>query len=241
MTAQEPDPVCLITGGSDGIGLATARRFRSADYRIAICGRSADRLAAARQTLENDPGSELITIQADISNSDEAVGVVRETIERLGQIDVLVNNAGAAPLAMIEETGDTMLDQVIDTNVRAPFVLIRAAWPHLKQSSGGTIVNISSMAAVDPFPGFSIYGASKAWLELLTRALAAEGVDDNIRVCAVRPGAVETSLLRGLFPDFPPEQCVTPERIAEEVWRCVAEPTGYSSGETFQVTSDEAT
>ena len=239
MTAKQLAPVCLITGGSDGIGLATARQFCEADYRVAICGRSTERLENARQSLEEISGKGIIAIQADISAPDQAVELVRETIDRLGRIDVLVNNAGTAPLATIEATGDKMLDEVIDTNVRAPFVLIRSVWPHLKANRGGTIVNISSMAAVDPFPGFSIYGASKAWLELLTRALAAEGVDDNIRVCAVRPGAVETSLLRGLFPDFPAEQCVTPQRIAEAVWRCVAEPINCPSGETFQIVSGE--
>ena len=105
----------------------------------------------------------------------------------------------------------------------------------VKQRSG-TIVNISSLSAVDPFVGFSTYGASKAWLDLLTHSLAQEGKDSNIRVCSLRPGAVETPLLRGLFPDFPAEECVSPERVAQEVWGCVNSPDDYPSGSAFPVT-----
>ena len=105
---------------------------------------------------------------------------------------------------------------------------------------GGTIVNISSLSAVDPFVGFSTYGASKAWLDLLTHSLAQEGKDSSIRVCSLRPGAVETPLLRGLFPDFPSEDCVSPERVASEVWGCVNSPDKYPSGSAFPVTVESS-
>ena len=104
---------------------------------------------------------------------------------------------------------------------------------------GGTIINISSMSAVDPFVGFSTYGASKAWLDLLTHSLAQEGKDLNIRVCSIRPGAVDTPLLRGLFPDFPPEQCVTPEAVADIVLGCVTSPSDYPSGSAFPIVADQ--
>ena len=111
----------------------------------------------------------------------------------------------------------------------------QSVWPKLLENGGGTIVNISSMAAIDPFPGFSIYGASKAWIELFSKAIASEGADHSIRVCCVRPGAVETDLLRGLFPDFPADQCVSPEEIASKVWACVNDVERHASGEAFTV------
>jgi len=115
---------------------------------------------------------------------------------------------------------------------------MQMTWNTMVKQRGGTIVNISSLSAVDPFTGFSTYGASKAWLDLLTHSLAQEGKDLDIRVCSIRPGAVETPLLRGLFPDFPSEQCVSPDRIAEEVWGCVNSPTDYPSGSAFPVIAD---
>ena len=95
----------------------------------------------------------------------------------------------------------------------------------------------SSMSAIDPFPGFSLYGASKAWMDLLTQSLAAEGEPHGIRICSIRPGAVETPLLRGLFPDFPADQCVPPEAIAETVLGCVEDPQKFPSGQFFPVTN----
>ena len=104
---------------------------------------------------------------------------------------------------------------------------------------GGVIVNVSSLAAVDPFPGFSLYGASKAWMDLLTVALATEGSEKGIRVCSIRPGAVETPMLRSLFPDFPTEQCVSPEAVAERIWGCVSDPQNYESGKAYEVTNQK--
>jgi len=129
-----------------------------------------------------------------------------KSLEHFGRIDVLVNNAGVAPLSPFGAITEESFEQLININVRSGFYLTQLAWNTMVKQGGGTIVNISSLSAVDPFVGFSTYGASKAWLDLLTHSLAQEGKDLNIRVCSVRPGAVETPLLRGLFPDFPAEQ-----------------------------------
>ena len=109
------------------------------------------------------------------------------------------------------------------------------------RDAAATIVNVSSLSAIDPFPGFSLYGASKAWVDLLTEALATEGKECGIRVCSVRPGAVETPLLRGLFPDFPSDQCVSPDAVAEIILGCVASPEKFPSGGHFEVTTQPET
>jgi NAD(P)-dependent dehydrogenase (short-subunit alcohol dehydrogenase family) len=229
--------VCLITGGSDGIGLATAKRFFEHGYHVVICGRRAEKLQAAAEEISalSDLNNKVVTINGDLNNSKTRADLLKNSIERFGRIDVLVNNAGAAPLGSFESIDEATFDRVLQTNIRSVFLLTQKVWAEMLTRGGGTIVNISSMAAVDPFPGFSIYGASKAWLELMTLALAAEGKDSNIRVCAVRPGAVETDLLRSLFPDFPPEQCVAPAEIAERVWQCIADPENSPSGQAFTV------
>ena len=139
-----------------------------------------------------------------------------QVLEHFGHVDVLVNNAATAPLSPFEDISAETFESSINTNIRSVFYLTQLIWKHLKQRAQanpleqgrGVVVNISSLAAVDPFPGFSLYGSCKAWLDLITLALAAEGKEFGLRVCSIRPGAVETPMLRGLFPDYPAEQCV---------------------------------
>lgn len=223
---------CLITGGSSGIGFATAKQFAAEGYCVSICGRRQSALDQAAKLIESE---NVLAIQGDIAAAKTRSVLIEETIQRFGSIDVLVNNAGAAPLGDFESIDAETFESVIDINIRAVFELTQLAWSNMKTSGGGSIINISSMAAVDPFPGFSIYGASKAWMEIFTKAIAAEGANHGIRACCVRPGAVETDLLRGLFPDFPADQCVRPEDIAMQVWNCVSNPAEHETGEAFTV------
>lgn len=237
------NPVCMITGGSSGIGLATARKFFDAGYRISICGRSQERLDEASKLIGNDPladSKRLLTVVADLAEPAQAKAFAQESLEHFGRIDVLVNNAGVAPLSPFGAITEDSFEHLINVNVRSSFYLTQLAWTTMVKQRGGTIVNISSLSAVDPFVGFSTYGASKAWLDLLTHSLAQEGKNLNIRACSVRPGAVETPLLRGLFPDFPADQCVSPQAVAEVVWGCVESPNDYPSGSAFPITADPA-
>ena len=233
----------MITGGSSGIGLATARKFFDAGYRISICGRSQERLDEASKLIGNDPladSKRLLTVVADLAEPAQAKAFAQESLEHFGRIDVLVNNAGVAPLSPFGAITEDSFEHLINVNVRSSFYLTQLAWTTMVKQRGGTIVNISSLSAVDPFVGFSTYGASKAWLDLLTHSLAQEGKNLNIRACSVRPGAVETPLLRGLFPDFPADQCVSPQAVAEVVWGCVESPNDYPSGSAFPITADPA-
>lgn len=234
-------PVCLITGGSSGIGLATARRFAAQGYDVAICGRDQGKLSQSRDKIlesgdETGNSTQCLAVTADLNEIDQARGIAQQTIDTFGRIDVLVNNAASAPLAPFEEFTPEVFETTINTNIRSLFYLTQIVWKQMKEQGRGTIVNISSLSAVDPFPGFSLYGACKSWLDVITLALATEGESSGLRVCSVRPGAVETPMLRGLFPDFPKDQCVQPMEIAEVVWGCVSDPDSYPSGQAFEVT-----
>jgi NAD(P)-dependent dehydrogenase (short-subunit alcohol dehydrogenase family) len=123
---------------------------------------------------------------------------------------------------------------MIALNVAATFYACRAAWPLMQQQGGGTIINISSVAAVDPFPGFAAYGASKRFVEGLTAALAKEGTPHNIRLFAIAPGAVETQMLRSAFPDFPEDQCLPPQAIADLALALLNPACHHASGQTIQ-------
>jgi NAD(P)-dependent dehydrogenase (short-subunit alcohol dehydrogenase family) len=122
----------------------------------------------------------------------------------------------------------------VAVNIHSVFFGCRAAWPLLRRSRG-TIINVSSMAAVDPFPGFAAYGASKAWVNTFTRGLADEGRAHGIKVFAVGPGAVETGLLRQRFPDFPAERTLQPDDVAGMVEWLLDERCQYATGQTIYV------
>ncbi|MEM9942172.1 MAG: SDR family oxidoreductase [Planctomycetota bacterium] len=233
-------PVCLVTGGTSGIGLATAEKFLSEGYRLAICGRSMDKLSSARKKFlanQNRGEVSLYACQVDLDSVDQAKRFAEKTIEQFGRIDVLVNNASKAPLNEFDAITPEEFESTINIGIRSIFYLTQTVWGQMKTQNAGTIVNVSSLAAVDPFPGFSLYGACKSWLDLMTQSLAKEGEDLGIRICSVRPGAVETPMLRGLFPEFPQDQCVQPSAVADLIWDCVVDEDGYPSGQAFEITN----
>ena len=212
-------PVCIVTGGTSGIGRETVRLFAKNGYRIATCGRDPERLQEVRNEL-GDSETHIVE-QVDLNQIDQAQQFTKQVVDTFGQVDLLVNNAAVSPLGPFDAITEETFEQTLNINVRSPFRITQSVWRQMTEQGRGVVVNISSLAAVDPFPGFSIYGASKAWLDLLTTALKTEGEEHNIRVYSVRAGAVETPMLRGLFPDFPADQCVSPADIANTILACV--------------------
>ena len=155
------------------------RLFAGNNFRVATCGRDADRLSQLKRDINE---AEVHMIESvDLSDIEQTKEFGQQIIERYGQVDVLVNNAAVAPLDTFEDITPATFEQLLDVNVRSTFYLTQMCWPHMKQQGRGVVVNISSLAAVDPFPGFSIYGASKAWIDLMTVALSAEGQEHNVR------------------------------------------------------------
>lgn len=237
---ETADPVCLITGGTSGVGLETANRFFRDGYRVFVCGRDRDRLESALQMIRRQgnwgaSGTEPHGLSIDLSHPGAVEQVCAQVMKVFGRIDVLVNNAAMAPLAPIDEISDTEIEATIGLNVSGVYRLTRAVWSEMKKQGQGIIINVSSLAAIDPFPGFSLYGATKAWIELLTVALAREGRELGIRTYCVRPGAVETPMLRGLFADFPADQAVSPKSVADLIAACCLPELACSSGQVIGI------
>jgi 3-oxoacyl-[acyl-carrier protein] reductase len=230
----EGNPVCVVTGGSAGIGLAVARLFAARGYRLALCGREASTLSAIHDELEK-VAPDILAMQLDLADPDAARHLVASAIERFGRVDVLVNNAGAAPKGSVEQLTDEDVHTALAVNCEAVFQATRAAWATLRAQGGGLIVNISSLASVDPFPGFSVYGACKAWVNLFTKAIGDEGRQYSIRAFALALGAVETRLLRAVLPDFPADQALPPEAVAELILSLTTDPLRHASGQTLFV------
>ncbi len=224
----------LVTGGSRGIGLAIAARAAKAGARVAIAGRTVQALTAAKANLERQ-GLDVLAVPADVSDPAQVTHLIDTVEAALGGIDVLVNNAGSAPVATIDQMSLEVFDEMVAANVRSVFLCSKAVWPLMTAAGGGAIVNISSRSAYDAFPGLGAYGAAKAFVVAYTRSLAAEGAPHNIRVFGIAPGAVETAMLRGAFPSFPAEQTLSPDAIAMAVEAVLAPAFQHSSGQTVSV------
>jgi NAD(P)-dependent dehydrogenase (short-subunit alcohol dehydrogenase family) len=177
----------LITGGTSGIGRAAAEQFGGAGARVIVTGRDQTRGREVVDTIESGGGRARF-IAADLATS----GGAQQLAHAAGPVDVLVNNAGIFPFGPSHEIAIDDVTAVLDFNVVAPFTLVAALVPGMVERGTGAIVNVSTMVASFGLPGMSAYGASKAALELLTKAWAAEYGPAGVRVNAVAPGPTRT-------------------------------------------------
>lgn len=180
--------VALITGGSRGIGLAIAEAVIAEGGRAVITGRTKNTLDEAGDRL----GAEALAVEADVRDPESIRAAVDRAASHFGGLDVLVNNAGVGGFAPAGEMAVEEWRRVIDTNLSGVFYSCHAALPHLRRRGGGYIINISSLAGKNPFPGGTAYCASKAGLNAFSEALMQEVRYDNIRVTYVMPGSVAT-------------------------------------------------
>ena len=184
--------VILVTGGAAGIGKAIATVFAERGARVAL----ADLSPAVSEAAARLPGKGHFSIVADISVASEPARVVAAVVKGLGGIDVLVNNAGVVLLESADKLTDEMWDRTIAVNLSAPFRMARAAFPALRKSGSGRIINIASQAAVIALEKHVAYCSSKAGVLGLTQVLAAEWAQYGISVSAISPTVVETELGR---------------------------------------------
>ena len=224
----------IVTGAGRGIGRAIAKRLGAAGTGVVVASRTSNEIDDTRLMIERG-GGRALAVPCDVSRADEVEMLIARTREVFGDIHVLVNNAGTAPLATIEEMEPHLFDRIIASNVRNVYLCSRGVWPFMAAAGGGVIVNISSIAAYDAFPGFAAYGAAKAFVVAYTKSLAVEGQSCGIRVYGIAPGAVETDMLRSALPDFPPEQTLEPDDVAAMVELLFSSAYQYSSGQTIVV------
>ena len=187
--------VAVVTGGNGGIGLGMARGLAEAGASIAIVGRNEAKSAAAVAELKQ-AGTQAISVTADVTNKDAVINMVERVRRELGRIDILVNNAGInirkSPHALDLEEWDS----VIRTNLTSAFLCSQAAYPAMKETGGGKIINIGSMMSIFGASFAPAYAASKGGIVQFTRSCAVAWAADNIQVNAVLPGWIDTDLTR---------------------------------------------
>ena len=185
----------LVTGGASGIGLAVATTFAAEGAAVVVLDQSPERPGAL------DAGLRYVT--ADITDAAAVRSAVAAAVESLGGLDILVNNAGIGAQGTVQDASDDEWHRVLDVNVVGTARVTRAAWPALRASAHATVVNTASIAATAGLPQRAVYSASKGAVLALTRAMAADGMPDGIRVNAVHPGTADTPWIGRLLDSAP--------------------------------------
>ena len=193
--------VALVTGGTKGIGAATAIRFAELGADVAILGRNDDDDAKSVKAAIEQKGRRCLMIVADMAKPEDAVRAVGETIERLGTIDVLIHNAGGGVPGGILDVTPEQWYAAFDVHVHAAYHLCRTALPVMKKKGGGAIVLMSSVAGIQAGPGSITYGVVKGAMPQFARSLARELGDFNIRVNCVAPGIIRTRFHANMTPE----------------------------------------
>ena len=193
------DHVVLVTGGSRGIGLATATRFREAGARLVIAGRSEKILKSAAERVGH--GDRVRWVAADVSTVAGCEATVQAALDAFGRLDVLFTNAGSYESAPLGEVTEQLWDQTIDTHLKGTFFCVQAAAPALRAARGAVVTMASDAGLLGFRGGWAAYCAAMGGVVNLTRQLAVDLAPD-VRVNAVAPGPINTPLVRGLSPEW---------------------------------------
>lgn len=236
--AELEGQVAIVTGSSSGIGEETARQLAAAGAHVVV--NSSSSVEQGRAIAESLP-TESIYVRADIADEEQDRALVAAAVGRFGRLDILVNNAGRTTRvdhADLDALTDEILFKTIEVNVYGTWWMTRAAWPRLKESPVGQVVNITSIAGLRPVGSSTAYGMAKAALNMLTLDLAKHCAP--VRVNAVAPGLVATpwtedwsDLHAGIAALVPAGRSATPDDCARAVMACVTNP--YMTGEILKI------
>jgi 3-oxoacyl-[acyl-carrier protein] reductase len=220
-----PVTSALVTGATQGIGRATAFALGRAGYRVGICARTSARVDELLADLRAE-GIDAAGTDADVGDATQAARAVGHVVNAIGEIGVLINNAGVLIARPFEEMTLEDWDVTMATNVRSLFLMTRAVLPAMRRRREGTIVNVASLAGRNGFAGGTAYTASKHAVLGFSRSLMLEVRKDNVRVVTICPGSVDTSMLRDqpmLHPE--PTRILRPEDVAQTILQSLLLPT----------------
>jgi NADP-dependent 3-hydroxy acid dehydrogenase YdfG len=203
--------IVVITGASRGIGAALARHFAHENTKLVLCSRKKTDVDKVARSL-NLPTKNVLTLAIDVSTPSSMTKLVRAAYKKFGRVDLFINNAGVWNKKLITQATVKEFDWMISTNLAAVFYSFKELLPRMKKQGGGQIINISSGAGRVPFPGLSIYCATKSALNMLTAVASLESRNDRIKISVLAPGPVDTSTRKSKTQ---PADQVTADQVAE--------------------------
>lgn len=230
--------VAVVTGAASGIGLATTVRLAGGGDVVVAVDLDEDGLARA-EAAAGDAGGKAVRFPVDLRDRAGVEALVRETVERFGRLDVVVNNAGIGVAAPVAETSDEDWDAILDVNLTAVFTVCRAALPPMLRAGRGVFVNVSSVAGVVGVRNRAAYCASKSAVLGLTRALAVDYADRGIRANAICPGTVATEWIGKILADADDPAATRKAMEARQLDGRMGSPEEVAAGIAF-LASDEA-
>ena len=238
--------VALVTGGGRGIGKAITRRFAEAGAGVVIASRKLENLQTTATEFADLPGK-VVPIACHVGRPEQLEALVRETESRLGPIDILVNNSatniGQGPSLAVT---DDMLDKMVEVNVKSALRLVRLTVPGMiERKRGGSVINIASIAGLQPQPGGLLYSFTKAGLIMMTRTWAREFGPDGVRVNAIAPGLIQTEFSEYFWKDEqyraqvestqPIRRIGQPHEIAHAALYLASDESSFVTGQVFVV------
>jgi len=229
------DKVCLVTGGASGIGRETVLLMAEQGARIVLTDLNEEAGQSVVGEIEAI-GGEAIFVKHDVSSEEDWIRVVKTAVERFGQVDVLVNNAGVFVVKPIQETTEADWDFVNDVNTKGLFFGVKQVLSAMKKSSGGSIINISSIYGIVGASSASAYQASKAAVRVFTKSAAVEYIEHNIRVNSVHPGVIATPMTADIMADAEAGEAL----LGGAIFRRPAHPKEIAWGILFLATDESS-
>ena len=222
--------VVVITGASKGIGRAIAFAFAAVGAKVVLAARTRETLEQVTTELR-ESGAEALAVPTDVTNVDAVKQLIQRTLDAYQRVDILINNAGIGHFGPVVDFDPDAWDAVLNSNLKAVYLCAKYALPSMLEQGSGQIINVLSIAAKVAFQASSAYCAAKAGALALTKVLASEVREQNIRVTAVLPGSVHTPFWDDVpeHPDF--EQMLTPEHVAGTVVSVCQQPPGMVTEE----------
>jgi NAD(P)-dependent dehydrogenase (short-subunit alcohol dehydrogenase family) len=249
--AEFSGKVAVVAGGARGIGLAAARKLALGDASVVICSDREDQLEEALAEVREED-LKVSGTRADVTATSDMKRLMDFATETYGGVDILVNSAGVQRYGTVVETEEDTWDEVLDVNLKGIYLASRYAIPKMRKRGGGAIVNLSSVQAFASQRGVAAYTASKGGINALTRAMALDHAEENIRVNAVCPASVDTPMLRWSAERFKGEKSVEetvaewgrmhplgrvakPEEVAEVIAFLASERASFVTGGEYKV------
>ena len=235
--------VAIVTGASKGIGEAIVKLYAAAGAKVVVSSRKLEAVEPIAHAIRSE-GGEAIAVACHAGNIADIVNLVDVTVKHFGTIDILVNNAATNPVfGPVVNTDEDAFDKIMNVNVKGPFELAKRVYPFMKEKKSGSIINISSIGGLRPEHGLGIYSVSKAALISLTKVMAKEWGDDNIRANVICPGLIKTKFSEALWSNdkimnvmmkmLPIKRVGTPEEIAALSLYLASDASAYSTGSVF--------